>query len=389
MHLHIDCRSGMSGDMFLAALAHLGLDVGALERMFRQAGIAVCIALREESRDAGVGRGVSVSWPEGQPLRRLPDLAAIIERLDCGGEVRERSLLALRALGLAEAAVHGCPVEEVHFHEVGAIDTLVDVVGAFWGVEQLGIKTTSSTRLPWFSGMVKCEHGLIPLPAPATLELMRGKPVFDSGAEEELITPTGALLLHCLLESFALPGKSFAGPDGVFVRSGTGYGMRPAPRGLRLSLFTRETCSAASSERSSAEVVMVLDTHLDHLTGEELGHALEMIMQAGALDALWTPGLMKKGRPGGALRVLCCCDDLETVRGAVFQHTHTLGLRECLVKRTVLPREEKEIFGKDGASLAAKSYQLAGEQFSRIEFESLKKHGAKTGRSLPDMRFKK
>lgn len=379
MHLYIDCRAGLSGDMFLAALTHLGLDLKPLEDIFRKAGVEVSLSLRRENRESGQGLGLNVSWPGGQPLRHLPDIVHILERLDCAAAVRERSTQAFHELARAEAHVHGCAVEEIHFHEVGAIDTLVDVVGAFWGIEQLGIASASASPLPWFTGTVTCEHGVISLPAPATLELMAGMPVFPSGAEEELVTPTGALILASVLRHYAPMGSGFQEPEGVFLRSGTGYGTRPSGRGLRLALL--ETGRNKSGDR-----VAVLESHLDHLTGEELGHAMEALMEAGALDVLWMPGLMKKGRPGGALRVLCREGEEEALALAFFRHTHTLGIRHCLMERYLLPRFEEECLVRN-ATLKGKAYTVAGKTFVRPEYEALKLLAEKKAQTLPELRF--
>ena len=227
MDLYLDCGNGISGDMTLAALVHLGLDIAPLASALARAGVNCRIETWPETRVGGPGRRVDVSWDEVQPLRHPADIAAVFAVLDMGGAARQRALAVLEALTLAEAEAHQIPPEEVHFHEVGAIDTLVDIAGACWGLEQLGVRRVTASPLPWFSGMVQCAHGLIPLPAPAAAWLMRGKPVRPTDAREELVTPTGAALVHVLVDEFT------DGPLGVLRALGTGYGSRPARGGLR------------------------------------------------------------------------------------------------------------------------------------------------------------
>jgi len=197
------------------------------------------------------------------------------------------------------------PVSKVHFHELGAVDTVVDVVGALYGLEALGVGLVLCSALPWFEGSVQSEHGELPLPAPATIRLYEGKPVFPAEAKEELVTPTGALLADQLAKEFT------GGPEGRILGTGVGFGARPEGQGLRLVLFD-------PGEASLSEEIFVLETNLDHLTAEETGRAMEAVMEAGALDALYLPGLMKKGRPGGLLQVLCRPAELDAVRAAVF-----------------------------------------------------------------------
>jgi uncharacterized protein (TIGR00299 family) protein len=381
LHLHIDCRAGMAGDMFLAAFAHLGVDLAPLESLFREAGLDISLETREENRSAGMGRRVDIRAPDAQPLRHLADLTAIVQRLACPQAVRDRSIAALARLAEAEAEAHGCRVEEIHFHEVGAADTLADVVGTFWALDRLGATRVTSTPLPWFSGTVECEHGVIPLPAPAVLALIRGLPVFPTEETTELITPTGALIGSCLIREYAPETGAFSGPHGQLVACGTGYGSRPAPRGLRLFLLR-----GGNSPHMEHDVVMQIETHLDHLTGEELAHAMEGIMASGALDVLWLPGIMKKGRPGGALRALCREEHLETVRSAVFRHTHTLGLREIRLARTLLPRRGGSAV-VDGECLSAKVYTLDGTEYARPEYEAMARRARSTGGSIANLRL--
>lgn len=381
MDLYLDCGNGISGDMTLAALVHLGLDIAPLASVLARAGVNCRIETWPETRVGGPGRRVDVSWDEVQPLRHPADIAAVFAVLDMGGAARQRALAVLEALTLAEAEAHQIPPEEVHFHEVGAIDTLVDIAGACWGLEQLGVRRVTASPLPWFSGMVQCAHGLIPLPAPAAAWLMRGKPVRPTDAREELVTPTGAALVHVLVDEFT------DGPLGVLRALGTGYGSRPAPGGLRAWL-AEPAPEAVSHARGGREQVLQLETHLDHLSGEELGMALTALAASPeVLDVLWLPGIGKKNRPAGLLRVLCRPEDEEGVSLGVLRHTHSLGLRRQCLERLVLPREAAELIDA-GERLEAKAYILEGRRYVRAEAEAVKSAAARLGVGAPALRFK-
>jgi len=233
-HLFMDCRFGIGGDMFLAALAGLGLDLEPLAWALGNAGVEVELAAPVVRVRGLAGRRLNIGGAGGaQPLRHLDDILAIVERLALPEIVRTKSAAAFRTLAEVEARMHGIGLQDVHFHEVGAVDTLVDVCGAFWGLDDLGVSHVVCSPLPWFSGTVDCAHGRLPLPAPAALELLKGKPVFPTDFEMEIITPTGALLVDQLVDAFA------KGPQGTILDTATSYGTHDLPEsgGLRLVLF--------------------------------------------------------------------------------------------------------------------------------------------------------
>lgn len=380
MDLYLDCGNGISGDMTLAALVHLGLDPAPLTAALARAGVDCHIEVRPETRGGGPGRRVDVRWDHGQPLRHPADIAAIFNRLELGETARRRALAVLEALTLAEAEAHQIAPEKVHFHEVGAIDTLVDIAGACWGLEQLGVGRVTASPLPWFSGTVECAHGLIPLPAPAAAWLMRGKPVRPTDAREELVTPTGAALIHVLADEFA------DGPQGVPTALGTGYGSRPAPVGLRAWLV-EPVAESVEHAQGGLEQVLQLETHLDHLSGEELGLAITALAALPqTLDVLWLPGIGKKNRPAGLLRVLCRPVHGESVSLAVLRHTHSLGLRRQRLERLVLPREAADA-SSAGATLAAKAYTLEGRRYVRPEADAVRAAADSLGVGAPALRF--
>jgi uncharacterized protein (TIGR00299 family) protein len=372
--LHLDCPAGIAGDMFLAVMADLGVDFAPLQSAFVQAGVNVEIRALD-ARDKGIaGKRMQISAPKAQPLRHLADLTAIVRALHVSQAVRLRSEDAFARLAEVEAGVHGCALHEVHFHEVGAVDTLVDVVGAFWALEALDVRRVTCSRVPWFSGTVRCAHGLMPLPAPATTVLLQGKPVYPTEFQGELITPTGALLLDRIVDEFTF------GPTGCLNRSGLGLGTMELPtvNGLRALLL--------AGDGPGLERVMVLETNVDHLTGEEIGGVFGVLLGEGALDVLFLPGVMKKNRPGGLLQVLCRPEELARIRDLVFAQTLTLGLRITETTRAVLPRVAATRPTPWG-EVAAKETVVGGERYARPEFEALQALAERTGRSVAQLRY--
>ncbi len=367
--LYIDCRHGISGDMFLAGLAGLGADIAPFAAMLKNAGLVADLRAETIQREGFAGHCLIIEETvQPQPLRHLEDILNIARALPLSDRVWFLARRAFMRLAEAEAAVHGMAREDVHFHEVGAIDTLVDVLGAAFCLEQLGVERIFSSPLPWFSGTVNIAHGETPLPAPATLELMQGKPVFSTTYDWEITTPTGALLLDCLDVTF------MDGPQGFLKRKSLSFGTNPAGRGLRLFLL-------AAQGQEELDQVWVLESHIDHLSGEELGAAMDALFAAGAVDVIQIPAQMKKNRPGIALRALCLPTDLERVRAAFFIHTHTLGIRQRLEDRVCLPRRPTGLETPDGL-LPAKAYDLAGRTFTRAEHDARLALARSKGKSL-------
>ena len=249
VHLHLDPVGGVSGDMILAGLCALGLDIAPLETAFRSLGFALQLRPVPRMVDCVLGTHLAMDLPDAQPLRHLEDMRAIVLALEVSDAVKAKALHALRALGEAEAAVHGIPLEQVHFHEVGALDTVVDAVGAFWGLEQLRVTAVTCSPLPWFRGVVVCDHGPLPLPAPATLQFLTHTPVMPTPAMQELVTPTGAVLVQAMTSRFTL------GPLGCVLAHGVAYGsyhVRGICNGLRVYLY--ETSPDAATCRADAAV---------------------------------------------------------------------------------------------------------------------------------------
>lgn len=362
--LYMDLSNGISGDMFLAAAAGLGVDLKALEDIFVRAGVQVDLELSEDKRCGITGNRVNVRADGQQPLRRLPDIEELVLSLECSQGIKEKTIEAFRRLAKVEAGVHGVCESDIHFHETGAVDTVVDILGAFWAVNELKAEVVLASSLPWICGSVSCEHGVLPLPAPATVELMRDKPVLPVNIDFEAVTPTGALVVDQLVQGFAAP-------QGRLQKSGVGFGkMDKGFNGLRLFLF--------SLQEDQTDWVWVLQSNVDHLSGEEIGVFIREMQKAGALDSVYLPGVMKKNRPGGMLQVLCAPQDLEKIREAFYRHSLTLGIREQLVRRSTLQRKAA-VRSMDEGNLAGKSFYLKGREFWRPEMDEVIKKAREAG----------
>lgn len=382
-NLFLDCSSGLSGDMFLAGLVDLGFDLKDLEAALQSAGVSVSLVCHDTTRQGLAGKHLVVTEQSCPPLRRLVDIQAVVSALPVSENVRGKSQMAFERLAQVEARVHGMDVQDVHFHEVGAADTIVDVVGAFLGLEALGIREVRSSALPWFKGSVTCAHGRLPLPAPAVVELLRDKPVYPTAHECELITPTGALLLDQLVACFD------HGPCGMLLGCGMGMGrmdLASQPNVVRCFLTDAGERPFELNENLTSETIVVLETNIDHLTGEELGACFEALLGEGALDVLFLPGVMKKSRPGGLMQVLCRHQDKDTIMQAVFRQTMTLGVRRQTVQRIILDRETIPRQTPLG-TVNMKEICLDEQHYSRPEYEALQTLAKRTGRSVAQLRY--
>jgi uncharacterized protein (TIGR00299 family) protein len=274
------------------------------------------------------------------PHRGLRDILALIQSSELSQRVKEVACAIFTRLGEAEAAVHGTTPDEVHFQEVGAVDALVDIVGAAIGLEALGIEQVIASPLPLGHGWVTCAHGEFPVPAPATARLVAGIPIAETSIEAELVTPTGAAIISTLAAQFGpLPAMT--------VRTvGYGAGSHDLPRPNVLRLFLGE---ATPSSASVPEHIIGLETNLDDVPGEVLGYLMDRLFAAGALDVFYSPIQMKKNRPGVLVRVLCAPGDEVICTDLLVRETTTLGVRRLPYERMVLPREVRRVETPYGA----------------------------------------
>lgn len=375
MQLFIQCPTGISGDMFLSAMADLGLDISPLGNIFREVGLEVDVYTQRNYKHGLVGSRLVLESYTEQSLRYLRDLRKIIQNCPVSNQVVQKTDWALQKLADTEAKVHGADPEDIHFHEIGAVDTLVDILGAFWALEKMRIREVNCSSLPWFQGHVETEHGTLPLPAPATLELLQGKPVYRTDFESELVTPTGALLVDSIVDNFS------QGPCGILQRTGMGWGTKDlgtVPNALRMFVY--------SPEEQSLEQIWVLETNLDHLTGEEIGSLFEKLFEDGALDVFYLPGIMKKNRSGGILQVLCSSRDLACVQDSLFKQTLSLGVRRMQMERVVMQRREVE-YPTPWGSITGKQVQAKDKEIKKPEFDSLKELADSWGLSAVELRY--
>ena len=331
---YIDCFAGVSGDMFLGALVDAGWPLADLQATVDALALGNVRVTAEHVRKHGLAAThVDVLAPDAQPLRHPADLERIITAADLPEAVKDRSLAVIRALAEAEAQVHGEPVEHIHFHEVGAVDTLVDVVGTIAGLTALGIERVVASPIPWSHGQIRIQHGVYPVPPPAVAALLVGAPVIGLDEQGETVTPTGAALVTGLADQFGLM------PALQIETLGYGAGTRDWPQRpnvLRLVIGEAQT-------GRQTETLTMLACNLDDMVGEWYGPLMEGALADGALDVWFTPAHMKKGRPAVIVEVLCRATDAPALRERLLRHTTTLGVREYAVTRSALPREIRTV----------------------------------------------
>jgi uncharacterized protein (TIGR00299 family) protein len=332
--LLIDAVSGISGDMFLAALSDLGFDLSSLQEVFRRhPEFSDLTITQSESASSGMrGVRINITAKKNQPARTLSRCQKVVEELSLPAEVASLACRSFHRLAAAEAAVHGCTIEQVHFHEIGAIDTLVDLVGASLGLYSLRIAEMFVSNLCLGRGTIKTAHGTLPVPAPATLELLRGFEAQLTEEQNELTTPTGAVILAATARM--LPPSLRFKP--LKIGYGAGSIKLQRPNVLRLTLAERVEQPCASVMHSA---VSVIKCAIDNMPGERFGHLMEQLFHGGALDVYYSPVQMKKNRPGVMVEVLCREADIEEICTLIFKHSTTIGLRIDRENRVELPRE--------------------------------------------------
>jgi len=367
---YLDCFSGISGNMALAAV----IDAGASDRFIRATVKKVVreftLSVKEARKPPLRGKLVSVKHPKRQPRRNLPAIKRMIRNSRVPEEIKEKSVKVFETLADAEAAVHGTSREKIHFHEVGAVDAIVDIVGTVAGLHHLGVKEIFCSALPMAGGEVETEHGLLPLPAPAVAWMVKGLPVRGVPGEHELVTPTGAALAVSLCASF--------GPmPAMRIESvGVGLGDRDIPgRPNLMRLFV--------GERSAhGDAAVQIEACIDDMPAERFDFLMERLDEAGALEVAFLPAQMKKNRPGVLVRVLTGPGSLAGVRDALLAHSTTLGVREYEVYRTVLPRQWIKVDTAYGPIRVKAAKRPGGGVRLHPEYEDLKKAAEKAGVDL-------
>ena len=331
---YFDCFSGISGDMVLGALVDAGADLRAIEAELRKLGLEGWTISAEKVKRGGIfATHVKVETSEEHHHRGLSIILARIDKAGLAPRAAERARRVFTRLAEAEARVHNVPVEEVHFHEVGAVDSIVDIVGAAIGFELLGIDEFACSALDVGAGQVKTAHGLLPVPAPATAELLRGAPMYTSGIARELVTPTGAAIATTLSTSYAQI------PEMTLQAVGYGAGSTNLTEKANvLRILIGENATSEAGEHWDAPV-SVIETNLDDMSPQIYGYFVERALAAGALDVFSTAVQMKKNRPGVLLTILCDAAHTARLIDLVFRETTTIGVRTYDVRRKVLDRE--------------------------------------------------
>ncbi len=334
---YFDCFSGASGDMILGALIDAGLSSRQLKEELKKLKIpTLSLKTKRVLRGGLFGTRVLVEGKgERKTHRTLKELLKIIDRSRLEPPIQEKTKKILERIASVESKIHRKPVEEIHFHEIGGLDSLVDIVGAVWGMEQLQIEKVYVSPVNVGSGLVKCEHGILPVPAPATLALMEGKPIYSSGVERELLTPTGAALLTFLGSEFGhIPRMRIEK-----VGYGAGKDDLTHPNLLRLMIGRLEGLS--ENER-----VTIIETNIDDMNPQFYEYVMDKLLRMGALEVFLTPLLMKKNRPATLLTVLSSPDNLSPIIDFLMRETTTIGVRwreetRCCAARKVISLETK------------------------------------------------
>lgn len=357
-----DCFSGVSGDMILGALVDAGLDGNKLEKLPIQIGLPQIDITIEKVIKLGItATKVHVNFPHEHVHRHLPDIERIIDAAAVSQKVKSDAKAIFLKVAQAEAQVHGIPVKKVHFHEVGALDSIFDIIATAWGVEQLGIEKHYYNRVALGAGRVQMAHGIYPIPAPATSLILKGSRIEHGPVPFELTTPTGAAILMHYCQQETAPSYS---PQKVGYGAGTAN-FEQHPNLFRLILGT--VVQASMSER-----VVLLQANIDDMNPQHFPFLIEQMIEAKALDAYITPIIMKKGRPAFTLNVLAHSMDVSSLEKCIFEHSTTIGIRKQTMQRTVLKRS----VGKFTSSLGVVDYKQVikpnGLVEKRPEFESLK-----------------
>ncbi|MDD2798312.1 MAG: nickel pincer cofactor biosynthesis protein LarC [Bacteroidales bacterium] len=406
--LFFDCFSGISGDMTIGALLDLGIDQQDFVKRMKE------IKLDEFTLEIkkGIKKGITgtdftvhvtnhaheheLEKEEDQAhthqhehlhehthahhheepkqhehahghARNLKTIEQIIDESKLSEFVKKTSKQIFRIVGEAEAKIHGKTIDEIHFHEIGAVDSIVDIIGAAICIEMLGVDEIQSSALNLGSGFVHCEHGVFPVPAPATLEILQGVPVYSKNANNELTTPTGAAIIKALSTSFGTL------PEFVIEKIGYGLGKRDmeTPNVLRVVIGKKKTSG-----------LMMLETNIDNMNPEIYSYIFPKLLENGALDVFITPITMKKGRPANKLSVLCKEEHIQTIEEIIFTETTTLGIRKYAVERTELERTFEKVTTKYGEITVKKAYGNGELIKYAPEYEECRAIAEKTGKPL-------
>ena len=360
---YFDCFSGISGDMVLGALIDLGLPLDVLLPELKKIALEdYTVEAAKERRGAIVGTRVLIR-AGAQPHRHFSHIRGMFESSGLAPSVIEKALAVFDRLAVAESRVHGVPVPEVHFHETGAADSILDIAGAAIGLDYFGIEKLVSSPLPLGGGTVKTEHGLLPVPAPATVFLLEGVPVYGGPARRELVTPTGAAIVAALAESF--------GPAPAMTLRSAGYGAGSHPEENPPNML--RVLLGEAAEPLISRTLLLIETNIDDMNPEFYNYVFERLLALGALDVWMTPVQMKKMRPAVTLSVLIDPGLQDAATELLFKETTTIGLRIREVDRIELPRETRTVSTPFGPCVVKWVMLPGGEERLIPEYEECRR----------------
>ncbi len=339
--IYIDCPMGISGDMFLGAMFDLGVDLEVIKKALARLPIdsdEINISTSKEQRHSITGTTFRVRLKKTKTHRNYGEITRLIKESGFSPRVEELSLSIFEKIAISEGRIHNVPPEDVHFHEIGAIDSIVDIIGAAIAVDSLGTPTFYASPVALGRGMAKTMHGIIPIPAPATLNILKGVPTTAGPASFELTTPTGAAIIKTLVKEFGPM------PDMVIKATGYGAGKKDFEGAANLLRIIR----GERAGEDSRESLLVLETNLDDMSPEIGGWLMERLLGAGALEVFYTEAQMKKSRPGLLLTVLAEPDKKKTLLDIIFTESTTIGIRSHTVQRDCLPRTIESVHTEYG-----------------------------------------
>jgi hypothetical protein len=377
VYFHLLC--GASGDMILSSLLDCGVPAGFISGELSRLGInGLTVGVEKVKRNGISCSHLLISSNDRSHFRHLPDITTLVEKGGYDQKVVENCRTVLLSLATAEAAVHGIPVGQVHFHEVGAVDTIVDVLGTCLCLQYLDAQKVLFSELTVGRGSITGAHGTMPNPAPATAELIKGRLVTGLEIDSEILTPTGAAILTALGEQVS------AAPGGTVIATGYGCGDKVfdnSPNILRVTLCEQRSGQPAQFTTDS---IVVMESDIDHVSGEIMAFTAEQCLESGALDVSWSPVFMKKGRPGYRICVMCRPGDMEKLAACVMANTRTLGVRFRMTERLIAVREET-MAARGDETVGVKKYTIGGRNFMKPEYDEMARIAKKENRPLIDV----
>ncbi|TWT54567.1 hypothetical protein Pla22_22170 [Rubripirellula amarantea] len=381
---YFDCLSGISGDMTLGALVDAGAEIAAIEAAVRSMGLPeLTITCTEVKKHGFRAIKVDIGHPPEHAHRHLHHITDMIDgATEIEPEAKELAKKIFHQVAVAEAKVHGSTLQKVHFHEVGAIDSIADIVGAAVAMTSMGIEIVEASPVPTGTGSITIAHGKVSIPAPATAEILKGVPIAASSVECELTTPTGAAILKACARRF--------GPLPSMTMHSIGFGAGTKDLESQANVLRVIVGEVAASERSASnsiqrDEIMLLETNIDDCTAEQIADAAERLMDAGALDVIQTPCQMKKGRSGVSLSVIANIDQAASLEAIMFESTSTIGIRRQVIPRHKLSRTDQVVATAFG-EVSGKAVTLpSGQQRFKPEYDLVSQIAKRANVSLADV----